>query len=288
MLELGPENVIEMAHTLGIESELPIVPSIVLGAGEVSVLDMASAYSTFRDHGMHRQPVLIERVEDSRGNVLYDVNDTPAQQVISPEVADTVTTALRGVVSGGTGTAAQLSDWSVAGKTGTTQNEKDAWFVGYTCKVSTAVWVGYVGGPGQEIPALGAQGGTIAAPAWHEFMQRLIDNGLMTNDDGCDLADVTEFPGRTSFEGLEVEDTSTTATCPAGYTPQDLNGDGAIESCVEQTDGGTDDPPTATTAPPVTTPPTEPPPTTAPPPTTVPPPTVPSPGTERAGRGRGG
>ena len=175
---------------------------------------------------------MIERVEDSRGNVLYNANDREPQQVISPEVADTVTTALRGVVSGGTGTAAQLSDWSVAGKTGTTQNDKDAWFVGFTCKVSTAVWVGNVGGPGQEIEPLAGQGGTLAAPTWHEFMQRLIDNDLMTNDDGCDLADLDDFPGRTEFEDLEVEDTSTTATCPAGYTPSDVNGDGVVDNCV--------------------------------------------------------
>ena len=161
MLELGPENVIEMAHTLGVDSELPIVPSIVLGAGEVSVLDMASAYTSFRDHGLHHEPVLIERVEDSRGNVIYEADDRP-QQVISPEVADTVTTALRGVVSGGTGTAAQLSGWDVAGKTGTTQNNKDAWFVGYTCKVTTAVWVGNVGGPAEEVQPLSGEGGTLA------------------------------------------------------------------------------------------------------------------------------
>ena len=103
---------------------------------------MASAYTTFRDHGLHSQPVMIERVEDSRGNIIFEADDPP-QQFISPEVADTVTTALRGVVSGGTGTAAQLSGWDVAGKTGTTQNNKDAWFVGYTCKLTAAVWVGY-------------------------------------------------------------------------------------------------------------------------------------------------
>lgn len=265
MLELGPENVIAMAHTLGVESELPIVPAIVLGAGEVSVLDMASAYTTFRDHGLHSRPVMIERVEDSRGNVIFEADDPP-QQVISPEVADTVTTALRGVVSGGTGTAAQLSGWDVAGKTGTTQNNKDAWFVGYTCKVTTAVWVGNVGGPGEEVAPLSGEGGTLAAPLWHEFMQRLNDNGLVQND--CELADVTDFPGRTDFEDLEVEDTSSQPTCPSDYTPLDTDGDGIVDSCAPVDDGGTTPP---TTQPPATT---EPPATTVPP-TTVPPTTLP-------------
>ncbi len=263
MLELGTENVLQMANRLGVDSELPVAPALVLGAGELSVLDMASAYTTFRDHGLHTDPVLIERVEDSRGNVLYEADDPP-QQVISPEVADTVTTALQGVVEGGTGSAAALSGWEVAGKTGTTQNNKDAWFVGYTCKVTTAVWVGNVGGPGQEIAPLAGQGGTLAAPVWHEFMQRLIDNGLMQND--CDLADVTDFPGRTEFTDREVEDTNAQPTCPAGYTPLDTNGDGVVDSCA----------PVRAPAPPTTAPPaaTVPPTTAAPPTTAVPPTTV--------------
>jgi penicillin-binding protein 1A len=290
MLELGAENVIDMAHTLGVESELPMVPSIVLGAGEVSVLDMASAYATLRDHGLHHDPVLIERVEDSRGNVIFSANDRQPEQVISAQVADTVTTALRDVVTSGTGTQAALSDWSVAGKTGTTQNDKDAWFVGYTCKVSTAVWVGNVGGPGQEIAPLGGQGGTLAAPTWNDFMQRLIDNGLMENDDGCDLADVTEFPGRTEFEDLEVEDTSTTSSCPSGYYPSDQDGDGVAESCVEDTNTVPTPTTPQPTTPPPTTPPTTPPPTTGPPPTTTPGgPAPPGPGNTPGGfRRRGG
>jgi penicillin-binding protein 1A len=280
MLELGPENVIEMAHRLGVESELPIVPSLVLGSGEVSVLDMASAYTSFRDHGLHHEPVMIERVEDSRGNVLYDASETASEQVISPEVADTVVTALRGVVSGGTGTAAQLSGWSVAGKTGTTQNNKDAWFVGFTCKVTTAVWVGNVGGPGQTIDPLPGEGGTLAAPVWHDYMQRLVDNNLMTNDDGCDLADLTDFPGRMTFEDLEVDDPVVTATCPAGYTPLDTNGDGTVDSCAPVGGG-----PTPTTDPPTSTPTTRPPATTVPVTTLPVPTTVLSPG---PAPGRGG
>jgi membrane peptidoglycan carboxypeptidase len=269
MLELGPEQVIDMAHNLGVESELPIVPSLVLGAGELSVLDMANAFTTFRDHGIHRDPVMIERVEDSRGNVIYTADDHVPQQVISTDVADTVTTALRGVTSGGTGTAAQISGWETAGKTGTTQNEKDAWFVGYTCKVTAAVWVGNVGGPGQEIAPLGGQGGTLAAPTWAEFMTRLSDAGLVQND--CSLANVTDFPGRTSFEDLDP--VASQPTCPAGFIPSDTDGDGVVDSCSEDT-GGEEPPPTSGTAPPPTSPPvTEPPPTTV----TVPPTTVPGP-----------
>jgi len=273
MLELGPENVIEMAHRLGVESELPIVPAIVLGSGEVSVLDMASAYSTFRDHGVHRDPVLVERVEDSRGNVLYTAEDNPAEQVISPEVADTVTTALQGVVEGGTGSAAAISGFETAGKTGTTQNNKDAWFVGYNCRATAAVWVGNVGGPGQEIEPLAGQGGTLAAPVHGEFMQRLADNGLIQPD--CDLADVTDFPGRTEFEDLQV---TPTALCPAGFLPSDTDGDGAPDACV--TDPAT--PPSSTT-PPATTSPTSSTSTTTTTTTSTPPPTTAAPGPPAGG-----
>jgi len=251
MLELGPQNVLEMAHNLGVRSELPAVPSIVLGAGEVSVLDMASAFSTFRDHGVRHDPVLIERVEDSRGNVLYRAPDH-ADQAISPEIADTVTTALQGVVEGGTGEAAALSDREVAGKTGTTQNNKDAWFVGFTCNVSAAMWVGNVGAPGQPVEPLGASdfGGTVSAPIWHDFNQRLIDEGLVSNED-CDLADMTDFPGRTTFADREVEVTSSepaAPTCPAGYTPADTDGDGVAESCIPNSNQNR--PPPATLPPP--------------------------------------
>jgi membrane peptidoglycan carboxypeptidase len=142
--------------------------------------------------------------------------------------------------------------------------------VGYTCKVTAAVWVGNVGGPGQEIAPLGGMGGTLAAPTWAEFMTRLNDNGLVQND--CTLAEVTDFPGRTTFEDREVTDSSSQPTCPAGYVPSDDNGDGIVDSCYE----APAEEPTPTTAgtvpPPTTAPP--PPPTTAPPP---PPTTAPAP-----------
>jgi membrane peptidoglycan carboxypeptidase len=217
---------------------------------------------------VHHEPVLIERVEDARGNVIYRADSTP-EQVISPEIADTVTTALEGVISGGTGTAAALSGWETAGKTGTTQSNKDAWFVGYTCKVTAAVWIGNVGGPGEEIEPLPGFGGTLSAPLWAEFQNRLIDNGLVEND--CELTEVTDFPGRTTFENLEVaeEPPPSTATCPQGYTQADLNGDGVIESCVRNDNGGTGQPPPVTRPPGL--PPPPPPPTTTKPPPTLPP-----------------
>ena len=156
---------------------------------------MASAFSTFRDHGQHYEPVIIERVEDSDGNVLFQADHQP-EPVISAQIADTVTTALRGVVTNGTGTASAIADPSY-GKTGTAQNNKDAWFVGYTCDVSTAVWMGHVGAPGQEVPAMTnvhgrtVQGGTFP-PRWRDFMERIAP--LRRHD--CPEVVVSDFPGQ--------------------------------------------------------------------------------------------
>ena len=199
MLEAGTSNVIRTAEDLGIQSEVPEVPSIVLGAGEVSVLDMASAYSTFRDRGVHHDPVVIERVENSRGEVLWEADASP-QQVISEQVADTVTYALERVVDSGTGTRANLTR-DTAGKTGTTDDNKDAWFVGYTCEVTTAVWMGYVGREGQpvlpmnNVQGVQVQGGNFPAQMWAEFMNRI--DPLLAGD--CAFNEVYDFPGETSF-----------------------------------------------------------------------------------------
>ncbi|MCZ7627771.1 MAG: penicillin-binding transpeptidase domain-containing protein [Microthrixaceae bacterium] len=94
---VGPQQLVDMAHRLGVRSDLEPNYSLVLGSGEVSVLDMASAYSTFAARGRHTEPYVITRVEDAVGNVLFDIADeVESEQVISEEVADTVTSALRG------------------------------------------------------------------------------------------------------------------------------------------------------------------------------------------------
>ena len=141
--DVGVKNVTTLAHQMGITSDLPEVPSVVLGTGDVSVLDMASTYSTFMDTGQHYDPVVISKVTDAKGNVLYQPTYTPTK-VLDPQVSTTVSWILDQVVEGGTGTGAQFGQ-PVAGKTGTTEHYRDAWFVGYTCQLTAAVWVGYPG-----------------------------------------------------------------------------------------------------------------------------------------------
>ena len=134
---------------------------------------MASAYSTFADRGKHTTPYSIRRIEDSDGNVLFDAADsTSSTQVVSTDVADTVNSVLNSVIDKGTGTAAQLG-WPAAGKTGTTSDAKDAWFTGYTCHLTTSVWMGYRQ-PKEMTDYKGrtVAGGTFPAQMWHDYMAK--------------------------------------------------------------------------------------------------------------------
>ena len=131
MVQLGAERVVQLAERMGVTATLPAVPALVLGSGEVSVLDMASAYSTFANRGAHVNPVVVTRITDSDGNELFS-SRYDAETVLQVATADAVTTAMRAVIDEGTGGNARIGR-DAAGKTGTTEDYRDAWFVGYTC-----------------------------------------------------------------------------------------------------------------------------------------------------------
>ncbi len=177
---VGPTNVARTAHELGITSHLDGVFSIGLGTQAVNPLEMARAYATFANGGYNvsgkvfaNQPRAITTVKDVNGDVLYD-NTPVRKRAMSSVDAALVTQLLEGVVTGGTGTAAALPDRPVAGKTGTTENYGDAWFVGYTPQLVTAVWVGYPKGLRPmltEFHGGPVAGGTFPAEIWKSFMQ---------------------------------------------------------------------------------------------------------------------
>ena len=227
MLEVGPDNVVALAHRMGVTAELPPVPALVLGSGDVSVLDMASAYSTLANRGEHVEPVLITRIEDAAGELVW-TPDRSYERVLEPEVVDAVTTVLKQVIARGTGRRAAF-ERDAAGKTGTTQDYRDAWFVGYTCDLTTAVWMGHVGEPGEpprfmdDVQGQGeVTGGSFPAQMWGEYMAR-----ATADDAPCVLPTTNRFSGRVLNSHLQPTTTlvpcdSTTEPLPPSTEPDQV------------------------------------------------------------------
>ena len=182
---VSPENVVRLAKAAGIESYVPANPSIALGAVELSLLEMVSAYSTFANRGLRVNPMIITRIEDKNGTVLDEF--TPkTEEVLSEESAYVVLNLLEGVTQSGSGVRLRLPwekpgyvtgypyefDNAIAGKTGTTQNQSDGWFMGIVPNLATGVWTG---GEDRAIHFEGiakGQGATMSLPSWALFMQK--------------------------------------------------------------------------------------------------------------------
>ncbi|HLV59912.1 MAG TPA: PBP1A family penicillin-binding protein [Fredinandcohnia sp.] len=165
--ELGPDAVIDFARRAGIRSELPKNFTLALGTGDVTPLELANAYATLAAQGMYDEPVLIERVEDRRGVILEEAVRRP-QPTISPALAYVLTRLLQAVVEEGTGRRAAVLERPTAGKTGTTSDNRDAWFAGYTTDLVTVTWAGF----DEPRPLGGTEtGGRTAVPAWVDVMQ---------------------------------------------------------------------------------------------------------------------
>lgn len=173
IMEVGPQKVVEVAKKMGITTPVDAFPAIALGGLRIGVtpLEMASAYATLANNGAHYKPTAIIRVTDSSGKVLDEFKPAPTQ-AIAPTTAYLVTDILKNVIRGGTGKAASIGR-PAAGKTGTTQNYGDAWFVGYTPHLSTSVWIGYMGGSKKHmtnVHGIRVAGGTFPAQIWRSFM----------------------------------------------------------------------------------------------------------------------
>ncbi|MDY0341822.1 MAG: penicillin-binding transpeptidase domain-containing protein, partial [Coriobacteriia bacterium] len=171
ILALGADTVAETATKMGIETPIKAVPAIALGSQEVTPLEMASAYGTLANAGVHVPAHGITRVIAADGETLFQA-DTSGTEVISPAVAYLTTDILKGVITSGTGTAAQIGR-PAAGKTGTTQEYRDAWFVGYTPELATAVWMGHVEGQVEMKSVHGKRvtGGSFPAQIWASYMK---------------------------------------------------------------------------------------------------------------------
>lgn len=228
MEKLTPAKVVTMAAKVGIKTPVKPVLSSVLGTTDVSPLELATAYSTFANHGVLKPPFIIRRVENALGEVLYDVKSDALyapRKVIEPAVADTVSSVLTGVLKEGTGTGAQIKQ-AAAGKTGTTQNFRDAWFAGYTCHFTTVIWNGFPGEPNQPVPTMenirglkGITGGSFPATMWKKFMGAATEGTSKCEipplDSGTtvDVADTRFLPTTTTTVPVE------TTVAPATPTP---------------------------------------------------------------------
>ncbi|MDQ3354078.1 MAG: penicillin-binding transpeptidase domain-containing protein, partial [Actinomycetota bacterium] len=201
---LGTAEVADMAERLGLGSEVPDDQlSVALGATEVSVLGMADAYLTFATRGVQVDPQVITQVTDAEGNVIDEIA-TERERVLEPDQADIVNFVLQGVVDGGTGTKADF-DAEVAGKTGTTQDNGDAWFAGYTPGLSTAVWMGYPEGqarPMDSVHGVEVTGGSFPAEIFRKFMSKAVAADEETY--GGDFVEPGDLGGRLLSGGRQA------------------------------------------------------------------------------------
>ncbi|NJO11779.1 MAG: PBP1A family penicillin-binding protein, partial [Leptolyngbyaceae cyanobacterium SL_1_1] len=168
LVDVGFDPVIKMAHRLGIKSELQPTYSLALGASEVNLLELTSAYGTLAAQGKHAEPHGIRRVLNRQGEVIYEMKPQP-EQAVDPNTAAIVTWMLQGVVQEGTGRRANLGR-PIAGKTGTSERNRDLWFVGYMPQLVVGVWLGN----DDSSPTWGAS--STAAYTWRQFVENFIDD----------------------------------------------------------------------------------------------------------------
>ncbi len=173
ILKVGPKDVVKMANDLGIESKINSDPAIALGGLErgVSPMEMANAYSTFARRGEAVKPIAITKITDADGNIIREYT-AERKRVMAQADADAMNAVLQSVVKSGTGTRAYIGR-AVAGKTGTTQSYRDAWFIGYTPQLTTAVWVGHAKAAVEmrNVHGRRVSGGSFPAMIWSRYMR---------------------------------------------------------------------------------------------------------------------
>jgi penicillin-binding protein 1A len=183
---VGLDKVAAMAKRLGVGLDpghpLDEVPSMVIGSEEATPLEMAGAYATLANDGVRHSPTFIDKVLDRNGKEILKVDDE-GKRLLSPEISRVAVQVLKGVVTNGTGTRAQLVRHVSAGKTGTTDDFTNAWFIGFTPQLTTAVWMGSPSGnvPMTNVGGIRVFGGTYPAKIWHDYMTGALD-GLPSVD----------------------------------------------------------------------------------------------------------
>jgi len=201
--EVGGEKLANTAKRIGIESELEPVISLTLGAGAVTPVEIASAYSSFATNGKLAPPYLIEKIEDSNGQLLYKHIISTRTSIPDPAAAAAVRKTLEVAAQFGTGTRAVLDDRPIAGKTGTHQGFREAWFIGFIPQYTSSVWIGFAE---EQLPLTDVEingeliknvsGGRVPAPIWKEFMEEVVKDLPIENwpKDPLDIERYYEIP----------------------------------------------------------------------------------------------
>ena len=201
--EVGGEKLAYTAKRLGINSYLEPVISLTLGAGAVTPIEMASAYSSFATNGVLAPTYLIERIEDSDGNLIYQHIVSQRVSIPDPAAAVAVRKTLEVAAQRGTGTRAVLDDRPIAGKTGTHQGFREAWFIGFIPQYTSSVWIGFAE---EQLPLTNVEingeiisnvsGGRVPAPMWKEFMTKVVEDLEVVEwpDDPSDIEKYYEIP----------------------------------------------------------------------------------------------
>ena len=231
-IENGPEAVADVAKRLGVSTDLDAThPSIALGTREVSPLDMATAYATIANGGERVTPTGIEKVVQNEGQedeeVLYTAPENPqGEQVIDPEVAYKATEIMIGDITQGIAEKASLGDRPAAGKSGTTENFFDSWFIGFTPQLVTGVWIGYEGG-GKTLDGLlnlgGQQNGPLAPPTviWRTYMEQVLKDEPIKEFEGSAVPQtLTRVSTTDSTRATSASSPGT--SLPGGTTPQQV------------------------------------------------------------------
>lgn len=194
MKQFGPEAMVGMMHKMGISSHLDPVPALCVGPADLSVYEMVAAYNTFPSQGRYPDPIFVTRIEDNDGNVLATFHNS-SKEVIDAKTAHLMVNLMQGVVSGGTAMRLISSNYyglkgQIAGKTGTTNNNTDGWFIGYTPTITAGVWVGGEDKTVHPSMSLG-QGAHSALPIWGIWMKKVLADGRL----GISESDTFTVPG---------------------------------------------------------------------------------------------
>jgi penicillin-binding protein 1A len=236
-IEVGPKNVVRTAHRLGISSKLEANPSIALGTSEVSVTELVGAYAAFANGGQAVAPHVVTKIRTMEGNkLLYARQAEQANQVIEPRYVAMMNTMMQETIASGTARKADIPGWTAAGKTGTSQDFRDAWFIGYTANLVTGVWLGN----DDNSPTKKATGGGLPVEVWTRFMR--------TAHQGVPVAVMPNSRGVGGFLSNFFQNTAQVSNGPPPMPPQNVQAPVPLRPI--PSDGAYRPPPTRASAPP--------------------------------------